>query len=97
MSAAAYFFFGALNTKRPLPDRVTTYFSPTTTTPLLAKSRKDLFSDTVSIRAWDEVSSFRFGKEVESKAENLPPPIFKVIAMGLSQLCQRSWLQSNSS
>ncbi|MEJ1249838.1 hypothetical protein WB794_09165 [Denitratimonas tolerans] len=57
-------------------------------TPLLAKSRKDFFSDTVSIRAWDEVPGFRFGEVLESKAENLPPPIFKVFSMGLSQFGQ---------
>ena len=82
-----------LKTKRPLPDLVTVYFLLTTTTPSLAKSRKDLFSDTVSIRARDEISGFRFGEALESKAENLPPPIFKVIAMGLSQFGQGRWLQ----
>lgn len=53
-----YLFFVVPNTKRPVLDFVTVYFSPTTTAPLLAKSRKDLFSDTVSIRAGDEVSGF---------------------------------------
>ena len=57
-------------------------------TPSLAKARKDLFSDAVSIRAPDDVPSFRFGEVLESKAENLPPPIFEIVVMDAPQFLQ---------